>query len=552
MNKPDHLKIAICQINPTVGDLKANARKIIEYYLKSVEDYSPDLVVFPECALTGYPPEDLLLKASFIKGADAALKTIAQEIGPTLAIVGTVTANGQSIFNSAVGLQGGKSVWTYSKRILPNYGVFDEQRYFSPGKETGIFKVQGVPMGISVCEDIWEDDLSLNPCAAQARKGARILINISASPFFAGKFDVRYQLLKRRVKETKVPIIYVNMAGGQDELVYDGRSMAMDADGHLRVLTKSFEEDIGLVHFDLNKGHVRSIWREKAALPLGIPEIHQALLTGTRDYVNKNKFKSVILGLSGGIDSALTAALAVEAIGKDRVIGVTMPSRFSSSETVGDAEKVAINLGIKFLKIPIHGIHRAFLKELAPAFKGMKADTTEENIQPRIRGMILMALSNKFGHLVLTTGNKSEISVGYCTLYGDTAGGFAMLKDAPKGMVYDLSRYINKLEGREIIPASTIRRVPTAELKFNQTDQDTLPPYPVLDKIIQGYVEEDLSYEQLLRRGFDAKVLQRVIQMIDRSEYKRRQSPPGIKITPKAFGRDRRMPITNKFTEWLG
>ncbi|OGR84294.1 MAG: hypothetical protein A2901_03015 [Elusimicrobia bacterium RIFCSPLOWO2_01_FULL_54_10] len=547
--KLDQLKVAICQINSTVGDLSGNSRKIIEYYLKSVEDYSPDMVVFPECALSGYPPEDLLLKSGFMNALAKSLDSVRKEVGRTLAVVGTPMMKEGRRFNSAVGIQNGKILWAYSKRILPNYGVFDEKRYFTPGSDLGLFRVQGVPAGISICEDIWEDDMRLSPCMAQAKRGAKILINISASPFHSGKFGVRYDLLKRRVAAVKTPVIYANCVGGQDELVYDGRSMAMDAKGQLRVLASSFEEDIRIVHIDLANGQVKSIWREKAALPLGVPEIHQALVLGTRDYVNKNRFKSALVGLSGGVDSALVAALAAEAIGRDRVIGVTLPSKFSSEETRGDAEKLARNLGIQFLKIPIQKINRAFLDELAPFLKGRKPDVTEENLQPRIRATILMALSNRYGHLVLTTGNKSEIAAGYCTLYGDTAGGFAMLKDASKGMVYSLARYVNKMAGRPVIPASTLSRAPTAELKFRQKDQDTLPPYPVLDKILDGYVEEDLGYDDLIRKGFDKETVKKVIRMVDSSEYKRRQSPPGIKISPKAFGRDRRMPVTNLFSD---
>ena len=558
--KFQHLKISLCQINSTVGDLDGNSLKIIEYYKKTVQDHSPDLVVFPECALIGYPPEDLLFKKSFLDAARKALNKICRETGRTLMVVGTARVKNGQVFNCAVGIQNGKIQWTYAKKILPNYGVFDEKRYFSPGKDLGIFQVHGIPMGISVCEDIWEEDMKLSPCRAQSKQGAKILINISASPFCVGKFDVRRELLKRRARQSGLPILYVNCVGGQDELVYDGRSMAVDAKGRLQVLAGSFEEDIRVVGIDFARSHVAAIHGERTALPSGIVEIYQALVLGTRDYCDKNGFKTALVGLSGGVDSALTAALAVKAIGPDRVTGVTLPSKFSSVSTRNDAEKFAKNMGIQFLKIPIQRIYQTFLKELAPYLKdqgnrggrgGRVPDVTEENLQPRIRAAILMALSNRYGHLVLTTGNKSEISVGYCTLYGDTAGGFAVLKDVPKGVVYALARYVNKLVGRAVIPLSTIRRAPTAELKFNQKDQDTLPPYPLLDKILDGYVEKDLGYQELRggRGGFNEKTLQRVIRMVDSNEYKRRQSPPGIKITPKAFGRDRRMPITNRFSD---
>lgn len=547
--KTGAFRIAVCQIDPTVGDLAGNSQKIVEYYRKAVSAHSPDLVVFPECALIGYPPEDLLLKKSFLDAARDALDGISREAGGTPLIVGTALARKGLAFNSAVCLQNGKIRWTYSKKILPNYGVFDEKRYFSPGGDPGVFRVKGVPMGISICEDIWEDDMKVSPCMAQARSGAALLINISASPFFAGKFGVRHRLLKRRARQTGLPIVYVNCSGGQDELVYDGRSMAVDERGRLQVLAKSFEEDTRVVHVELSGKRVSSIRPDKAAMPTGVAEIHQAIVLGTRDYIDKNGFKSAVVGLSGGVDSALVAALAVEAIGPDRVVGVTLPSRFSSSGTRSDAEKLARNLGIRFLKIPIQRIYQAYLKELAPYLKGRPADTTEENLQPRIRAALLMALSNRYGHLVLTTGNKSEISVGYCTLYGDTAGGFAVLKDAPKGVVYEMARYVNHRAGRAVIPLSTLRRAPSAELKSGQKDQDTLPPYPLLDRILDGYVKGDLSYGELLRKGLDGRTVRRVIKMVDANEYKRRQSPPGVKITPKAFGRDRRMPITNRFSD---
>lgn len=547
--KPGQLNIAVCQINPIVGDLAGNSRKIIEYYRMAVQDHSPDLVVFPECALIGYPPEDLLLKKSFLDAARKALHEVCREAGRTPAVVGTALAKNGLVFNSAVGIQNGSIQWTCAKKILPNYGVFDESRYFSPGTDLGVIRVRGIPIGISICEDIWEEDMKLSPCMAQARHGAKILINLSASPFHAGKFGVRHRLLKRRARQTGLPVIYVNCVGGQDELVYDGRSMAVDERGRIQVLAESFEEDIRVVHMDLARGHVASIRREMAALPAGIAEIHKALVLGTRDYCDKNRFKTAVVGLSGGVDSALTAALAVEAIGTDRVVGVTLPSKFSSRLTRDDAEKLAKNLGIRFLKIPIQRIYQAFLRELGPFLKDRAPDVTEENLQPRIRASILMALSNRYGHLVLTTGNKSEISVGYCTLYGDTAGGFAVLKDAPKGVVYELARYVNHQAGHPVIPISTIRRAPSAELKFNQKDQDTLPPYPLMDNILDGYVKRDLGYRELLRKGLDGKTVRRVIKMVDANEYKRRQSPPGVKITPKAFGRDRRMPITNRFSD---
>lgn len=562
------IKIALCQINPTVGDLAGNQEKIVGFYRRAMRMARPDLVVFPECALTGYPPEDLLLSESFVKENICHLKNMAKEFKEATVIVGFVYKANQKKYNSAAVIKNSKISAVYSKHILPNYGVFDEKRYFSYGTGVGIINVKGIPIGMSICEDIWEGDLTISPCMKQAKAGAKILVNISASPYYAGKFQNRLSLLRERVKQTHCPIVYVNMVGGQDELIFDGRSTVLDQKGKLAVLAKSFEEDLKFIEFTdengtFSNGRLTGLpicqrrshrklgnFCQKENLLKGTEEIYQALVLGTRDYVEKNGFKSVVVGLSGGIDSSLVACIAVDALGRDRVIGVTMPSRYSSEGTRSDAFRLAQNLGIKFLNIPIERVFKSFLKTLSPFFKGTKAGIAEENLQSRIRGMLLMALSNKYGHLVLTTGNKSEVSVGYCTLYGDTAGGFAMLKDVPKTVVYKLSDWVNKKLGKEIIPQSVIARAPTAELKPNQKDQDSLPPYELLDKIIKGYVEEDLGYEDLLKRGFKGGILKKVIKMIDSNEYKRRQSPPGIKITPKSFGKDRRMPITNRYKEF--
>lgn len=547
------LRMALCQINPTVGDLSGNSEKIIHFYRKAIQQRQPDLVIFPECALPGYPPEDLVLSESFLRSNMQRIQIIAKEMKQSVALVGFVQYKNGKAFNSVAVIKDSKIVTVYSKHSLPNYSVFDEKRYFSAGQNAGIFKLKGIPIGCSICEDIWESNLKINPCLNQASRGAKILINISASPYHAGKFNDRLRLLRTRVRQTRCPIVYVNMVGGQDELIFDGRSIVLDRQGNLVALGKPFEEDLKVVEFEFADG--RATFRVDARIETetqlkGIEEIYRALVLGTRDYVEKNGFKSVVIGLSGGIDSSLTACLAVNALGKERVVGVRMPSRYSSQHTFNDAKIMANNLGIKCLTIPIENVFKAYLKTLAPIFKGLKPNITEENLQSRIRGTILMALSNKFGHLVLTTGNKSEVSVGYCTLYGDTAGGFAVLKDVPKTIVYQLSQYINQKAVRPIIPRTVLVRPPTAELRPNQKDQDTLPPYDLLDKIIRHYVEEDKGFKALLRKGFKKAILSRVIWMIDANEYKRRQSPPGIKITPKSFGKDRRMPITNRFLQF--
>lgn len=545
------IRIALCQMNPTVGDLEGNSRKILEGYWKAAQRFKTDLVVFPELSLCGYSPEDLVLRKSFVDQNRKFMNRLAQKMTGPACIVGYVRRKNGKTLNSAAVIQNARISSNYSKKILPNYGVFDEKRIFAPGEDSGIFRIKGIPIGLNICEDLWEEDLKLSPCAHEVKKGAKILINISASPYHAGKMNERLKILQRRARQTHCPIVYVNMVGGQDELVFDGRSMVVDQKGTLILLAQSFKEDVQVVSFELQGRSGVSVTESRKREPLltGAGEIYQALVLGTKDYVEKNKFKGILIGLSGGIDSALTACIAVDAIGKHRVTGVTMPSKFSSRGTRRDAEKIAKNLGIHLQTIPIGQLMDAFTRALSLSFKGTKPNIAEENIQSRIRGTLLMALSNKFGHLVLTTGNKSETSVGYCTLYGDTAGGFAVLKDVPKTVVYQLALYVNQRTKKTIVPGSTIRRAPTAELKVNQKDQDTLPPYVLLDQIIKGYVEEDLDLETLRKRRFNKVVLTRVIKMIDQSEYKRRQSPPGVKITPKSFGRDRRMPITNLFSE---
>ncbi|MBI2916269.1 MAG: NAD+ synthase [Elusimicrobia bacterium] len=546
------IKIVLCQINPTVGDLRGNSRKILDFYRRAVSRHDPDLVVFPECALAGYPAEDLLLKPIFLKENASSIQKIARTIQSPPAIVGFVHTQGKNVYNSAAVLGRSRIQMIYSKQSLPNYGVFDEKRYFTPGTRDGIFYIKGIPVGLSICEDIWQEGAN-NPCLRQSKMGARILINVSASPYHAGKLKDRLSLFRKRIRQTKTPLVYVNLVGGQDELLFDGRSLVLGADGNLKLLAQSFAEDTQCSVFECSEsGRLEPVsGPDNRNKTMGkIEEIYEALVLGTRDYMEKNGFQTAIVGLSGGIDSALTACIAQDALGKERVWGVTMPTRYTSKGTYRDAVRLSQNCGIRILKIPIEKIFKSYLESLSPVFRGARPDVTEENLQPRIRGNILMALSNKFHGLVLTTGNKSEISVGYCTLYGDTAGGFAVLKDVPKTLVYQLARYANVKDGKNRIPESTIRRAPTAELKKNQKDQDTLPPYDLLDTIIQRYIEEDKSVPDLIRYGFDKPTLTRVLRMIDRNEYKRRQSPPGIKITPKSFGKDRRMPLTNRFHEF--
>ncbi|OGS26245.1 MAG: NAD+ synthase [Elusimicrobia bacterium RIFOXYB2_FULL_48_7] len=533
------IRVGLAQINTTVGDLPGNSEKIIRYMDKA-RDHGCDIAVFPELALCGYLPEDLLLKPYFIQKNREYLDKIIEKSGSIFAIVGFPCLEKGKLYNAAAVIRDKKLLGIYKKIYLPNYGVFDEMRYFQTGDKSPVFSFKGgLKIGVNICEDIWHRD---GPQKAQAAYGkAKLIINISGSPYHMQKINLRQKLLSSIARENKTYTCYCNLVGGQDELVFDGASMAFDNRGKMIALAKQFSED--LLVFDINPG-------AKNPLPAGrienppspIEEVYRALVLGLRDYVEKNGFKKIVLGLSGGVDSALVAAIGVDALGKDNVAALTMPSVYSSGATLNDAKKLAKNLGIKLYTIPIKQLHTAYLGVFRKVFKGTKPDITEENIQARIRGNLLMAFSNKFGWLVVTTGNKSESSVGYCTLYGDTAGGLALIKDVPKTLVYKLAKYRN-------IPQSIIKRVPTAELRKNQTDQDTLPPYPVLDKIIDEYVEKDRSMAEISGKGLNKALVKRVISMIDRNEYKRRQSPIGIKITPKAFGRDRRMPITNKFYE---
>ncbi len=572
------LRIGLCQINTTVGDIEGNTRKILDYIAKG-RKLGADLLAFPEMAVTGYPPEDLLLMPKFIEANLRAAKTIAKATSSITAIVGFVSKDGD-IFNSAGLLHDGKLIDAYSKIYLPNYGVFDEDRYFQAGKENFIFTLKSTPIGLSICEDLWHPG---DPIRTQALYGgAELIVNISSSPYHTGKSTFREKMITTRASDNLAIVAYCNLVGGQDELVFDGGSMIFDQNGDLIVRGKQFEEDLVLADLDMEavfrmRLHDPRIRRERSAneekslrkielpdrgpsvkkrpsipnreeKPMDrLPEVYSALVIGTRDYVRKNGFQTVLIGLSGGIDSALTAAIAVDALGKEGAVGVAMPSQYSSKESLEDAKLLAKNLGIRFLTIPITEVFQAYLRTLSPSFTGLKPNVTEENIQARIRGNILMALSNKFGWLVLTTGNKSEMSVGYCTLYGDMAGGYAVLKDVAKTLVYELTKFRNKKEGKDLIPKRVFVKPPSAELRPNQKDEDSLPPYPTLDPILQAYVEEDKGVEEIAKMGFKESMIKEVIRMVDRNEYKRRQSPPGVKITHRALGKDRRLPVTNKY-----
>lgn len=576
-----NFRIALAQVNPTVGDVEGNAR-LVERYIRKAKKEKADLVAFPELVLTGYPPEDLLLKPSFIEANLRALKAIVPQTKGITAIVGFINKQ-DDIYNAAALLHHGKCFGTYHKHYLPNYGVFDENRYFQKGERILVCQRSGLNIGLSICEDIWQPQ---GPLSFQTVQGdAELAVNISASPFYRGRSREREQMLSTRARDHTVAMAYVNLVGGQDELVFDGNSLVLDEKGKLLARARAFCEDLVLA--DLN---VRNVFRARLidprrrlekrtspaetdridrvtlpsipgepdrrrplrrAIPPGMTEIEEifhALVLGIRDYFHKNGFQKALIGLSGGIDSSLVAALATEALGAGNVHGIFMPSRFSSVQSRKDAEALAGNLKIRFQVLPIDSIYEIYLQTLQPVFRNRRPDVTEENIQARIRGNLLMALSNKYGWLVLTTGNKSETSVGYSTLYGDTAGGLAVLKDVPKVAVYSLSRLVNETRGEDTIPRSVLEKAPSAELRPNQRDDDSLPPYEQLDPILQAYVEEDLSLEEIVHLGHPRKQVQDVLQMVDRNEYKRRQAPPGLKITPRAFGRDRRLPITNRFS----
>lgn len=554
------MRFAIGQINSTVGDFDGNARKMTDAIQKA-KAFGAEMIAFPELALTGYPPEDLLLKSKFIEDNLERLDRLARSVNGIVTIVGFVDKCPSGIYNAAAVIYNGKIKGIYHKMHLPNYGVFDEKRYFMAGTKASIFKYGDIIFGVNVCEDIWHRD---GPAKAQALAGAKLIVNINASPYHVGKIKEREDVARNQARDNKAYLVYVNLVGGQDELVFDGQSMVIDDRGNVLARSEPFKEDVLIVDLDIPEGKVAKAPPQAAFLadrpnalrktpitrketrPLEtVAEVYQALVLGLRDYVSKNGFQKTVIGLSGGIDSALVSALAADALGKENVTGVFMPSRYSSQESADDAKKVAANLGMKFLTIGIEQIFKMYLMTLEPQFAGHDKNITEENLQARIRGNIVMALSNKFGWLVLTTGNKSEMSTGYATLYGDMAGGFAVIKDVPKTLVYKLARYRNSIG--KVMPESILTKEPTAELKPNQKDSDTLPSYETLDQILKSYVEEDRGSSDIASLGFDKETVAEVISMVDRSEYKRRQAPPGIKITPKAFGRDRRMPITNKY-----
>ena len=555
--KTETIRIALAQINPTVGDLKGNAEKIIAWMGKA-RSAGADLVSFPEMAVTGYPPEDLLFKARFIDDNLAAVKEIARASADTVAVVGFVDKEKDRIYNAAAVLSGGKVRGVYRKAFLPNYGVFDEMRYFASGEKFPVFGLGRTVFGVNICEDIWHLD---GPAGIQAYRGARLIVNINASPYHMGKGEMRQGILKKQARRHGVFISYANLVGGQDELVFDGQSLIIDDKGRVVASGKAFEEDLLVADMDVPASAKRPAaafsGRQQEKLPrprLDVrspmtleEEVYGALVLGLKDYVVKNGFKKIVLGLSGGIDSSLVAAIGCDAIGSQNVLGVLMPSAYTSPESGEDARVLAQQLGIKAFEVPIQGILESYLDKLKDVFAGARPDTTEENLQARIRGNILMAISNKWGVLAVNTGNKSEVSCGYCTLYGDMAGGFGAIKDVPKTLVYRLAAYKNKAAGRVVIPERVFTKAPTAELRPNQKDADTLPPYDVLDPVLKFYVEEDKGIREIVAAGIDEKLAASVVRMVDFNEYKRRQSAPGIKITPRAFGRDRRMPITNKY-----
>ncbi len=534
------------QFNAVVGDLAGNAGKIRSIYAEAVRA-GAELLIFPELAVCGYPPEDLLLRKHFLDNNRKTVEKLAADCPDKTMIVGFAESHKGHCYNSAAVLRNGRISKIYRKSQLPNYGVFDERRYFQPGTGPLVVNMAGVNVAVTICADIW--DIAWLRNFLRNKKQIQMILNISASPFHVGKTEERQAVLSQCAKKFKCVVSYCNLVGGQDELVFDGRSMFVDSTGRVIARARAFEEDLLIADVCLATGKAVQVKPARPAAPQptdSLDEVYQALVLGTKDYVRKNGFKKVLLGLSGGIDSSVVAAIAAAALGAENVVGLTMPSRFNSPQTIADAEKLAKNLGIGFLTIPIEPILEQFDRSLQSAQGWDSKGVAYENLQARIRGSILMSLSNQFGSLVLTSGNKSETAVGYATLYGDTAGGFAVIKDVPKTMVYKLAEHINKITGRRIIPSDVIARAPTAELRPDQKDTDSLPEYGLLDKILKGYVEEDKSAQQLISAGMPKNVVHSVIRMVDRNEYKRRQSPPGVKITPKAFGKDRRLPITNR------
>lgn len=578
------LRVALAQMNTTVGALEENADRIIEW-IERGQSAEADIVAFPELALTGYPPEDLVLKPEFIADNVRQLERIARSVGDITAIVGFVNTDGSDIYNAAAIIQQGRIVGCHRKFYLPNYSVFDEQRYFKAGSEWAVYTVRGVKIGVTICEDIW---YATGPGTSQARAGAEVIININASPYRCGKHEQRYRMVATRAADELTYVCYLNMVAGQDELVFEGASMVCDHDGERIAQGAFFAEDFVVVDLDADaifsarlhdtrrrqtpppidplvpeSGRSRltplaaprehtsrdSLPPHRCPIPGPLEEMYGALVLGTRDYVRKNGFKGVVMGLSGGIDSSLTACILADAVGPANVLAISNPSRYSSEGSRTDAERLAANLGIRCITIPIEEAFRAYLDMLGPVFDGAEPNVAEENLQARIRGNLWMAITNKFGGIVVTAGNKSEMAVGYSTLYGDMAGGFSVLKDVFKTTVYQLAEWKNRSAGREIIPRAVLEKAPSAELRPDQRDQDSLPSYDVLDGILKMYVEDDRSATDIVKAGYEAETVTRVIGLVDHSEYKRRQAPPGVKISTRAFGKDRRLPITNRYRD---
>ena len=579
-----NFRIALAQINPTVGDLEGNSRKVADYIRRARESRA-DLIAFPELAIPGYPPEDLLLKPQFLEENRRAMESVVAQSEGIAVIVGFADAADAEVYNAAAVAYDGRLIDVYHKMFLPNYGVFDEDRYFRAGESCPVYVINGASVGVNICEDIW---YPVGPTVVQRAAGAEVIININGSPFHAGKRSFREKMLATRAADNELFLAYVNMVGGQDELVFDGASMVFDPTGDIIAASGQFEEDMLVVDLDVQtvfrsrlreprsrkespaslkevgksrtirvsesrgnagRGEIRSAKTSGRSYD-GPEEIYEALVIGTRDYVRKCGFSKVLVALSGGIDSSLVAAVGVDALGSENVVGVSMPSEFSSEGSVTDARLLADNLGIEMWTIPIERAFGSFMDSLAPQFEGTDWGVAEENIQSRIRGNLIMALSNKFGWLVLTTGNKSEMATGYATIYGDMSGGFAVIKDVPKVMCYDLARFRNSRAGRDVIPQAVIEKPPSAELRPDQLDEDSLPPYEELDPILKAYVEDDMSFDDIAAMGYDAETVKLVVGLVDRSEYKRRQAAPGIKITPRNFGRDRRMPIANRWRSY--
>ena len=543
----DSLNVVLAQLNLLVGDIDGNAERIITSAKQAFDNQSAHLIVFPELTLTGYPPEDLLIRPSLQARIERALEKILEADLPGYIVVGFPEQVNCSLYNTLALIKGRERLATYHKQCLPNYQVFDEQRYFKPGNDGCVFQIHGTRVAFTICEDMWE----LAPVVQAREAGAQLLININASPFHINKLEERQQLLQQRASEGGVPVIYVNLVGGQDELVFDGGSMAVNADGTCQFLAPSYIEGNYFLKVNVGANGSCQIPEQNIASNHSLEEqVYDALVLGVRDYVNKNNFPGVVLGLSGGIDSSLTLAIAVDALGKERVQAVMMPFEYTSQLSINAAAQQAALLGVNYKVIAIHEIYSAFMDALAMEFAGSEIDVSEQNIQARARGVVLMAISNKKGSLVLTTGNKSEIAVGYTTLYGDMAGGFNPLKDVSKTLVYKLSSYRNTGYGPEpdeVIPTQVIERAPSAELAPGQIDQDNLPPYDILDQILELYVENDCSADAIVAEGFDEVIVRKIVRMVDLNEYKRRQSPIGVRLTKRGFGRDRRYPITNSW-----